>query len=140
MFAENLKAVMKEQNVSQKELCDMTGISASSMSQYLAGKNKPRKDGIKSIADALKCSVIDLTYVDRPTRYISDTESMPGAFLTPGKMTVKDAARLLGKSTQFVRSALQQNIAPFGFAVKGRGNKWVYHISPGKLFEYLRGA
>ena len=50
---------------------------------------------------------------------------------------VEQAAKMLGKSKQFVRVALQRGIAPFGFAVKVSGDKWSYHISPRKLNEYL---
>ena len=52
-------------------------------------------------------------------------------------MPVEQAAKMLGKSKQFVRVALQRGIAPFGFAVKVSGDKWSYHISPRKLNEYL---
>jgi hypothetical protein len=45
----------------------------------------------------------------------------------------------MGKSKQFIRVALQQGIAPFGFAVKVGGDKWSYHISPMKFESYLSG-
>lgn len=51
-------------------------------------------------------------------------------------MTVKEAAKLLGKSEQFVRIGLQRGILPFGYAVK-MSSKWTYHISEHKLQEYL---
>lgn len=51
-------------------------------------------------------------------------------------MTVKEAARLLDKSEQFIKIGLQRGILPFGYAVKMR-NKWTYHISDRKVFEYL---
>jgi len=47
------------------------------------------------------------------------------------------AAKMLGKSRQFVRVALQRGIAPFGFAVKLSGERFSYHISPKKLNEYI---
>lgn len=53
-------------------------------------------------------------------------------------MKVKDAAKLLGKSEQFVRIGLQRGILPFGYAVK-MSSKWTYHISEGKIYEYLGG-
>ena len=54
-------------------------------------------------------------------------------------MTVKEAARLLGKSEQFVRIVLQRGILPFGYAVK-MSSKWTYHISDHKVFKYLGKA
>ncbi len=51
-------------------------------------------------------------------------------------MKVKDAARLLGKSEQFVRVGLQQKALPFGVAVKV-SNRWNYHISEKLFREYI---
>lgn len=53
-------------------------------------------------------------------------------------MTVKEAAKLLKKSEQFVRIGLQRGILPFGYAVK-MSSKWCYHISDHKIYEYLGG-
>ncbi|KYG89983.1 hypothetical protein A0U40_09675 [[Bacillus] sp. KCTC 13219] len=49
---------------------------------------------------------------------------------------VTDAARLLGKSPQFVRIGLQRQLLPFGTAVQ-MSSKWTYHISPKLLNEYI---
>lgn len=49
---------------------------------------------------------------------------------------VSDAAQLIGKSQQFVRVGLQQNILPFGKAVQ-LSSVWTYHISPKLLAEYV---
>ena len=51
-------------------------------------------------------------------------------------MKVKEAAKMLGKSEQFVRIGLQRGILPFGYAVK-MSSKWCYHISEHKVREYL---
>ncbi|PID22471.1 hypothetical protein CSV61_02165 [Sporosarcina sp. P3] len=49
---------------------------------------------------------------------------------------VSEAAKVIGKSEQFVRIGLQRNILPFGYAVK-MSSKWTYHISPKLLEEYM---
>ena len=51
-------------------------------------------------------------------------------------MKVKEAAKLLGKSEQFVRIGLQRGVLPFGYAVK-MSSKWCYHISDHQIYEYL---
>jgi len=51
---------------------------------------------------------------------------------------VSEAAKIIGKSEQFVRIGLQQKILPFGYAVK-MSSVWTYHISPKKLEEYVGG-
>lgn len=52
-------------------------------------------------------------------------------------MTVLECAKLLDKSPQFVRIGLQRGILPFGYAIKLNGNKYTYHISAAKVYEYL---
>lgn len=55
------------------------------------------------------------------------------------KITVRQAARLMNKSPQFVRIALQRKLVPFGFAAKmdENGTRYNYYINPSKLYEYL---
>lgn len=53
-------------------------------------------------------------------------------------MTVKECARMIGKSEQFVRIGLQRGILPFGYAVK-MSSKWTYVISASKVKEFLGG-
>lgn len=54
----------------------------------------------------------------------------------PMNVKVSDAAKILGKSEQFVRIGLQRNLLPIGTAVK-LSDKWTYHISPKLLKEYV---
>ena len=53
------------------------------------------------------------------------------------KISVKEAARCMGKSDQFVRIGLQRGLLPFGNAVPGTGNNWNYYINPTKFREYV---
>lgn len=53
-------------------------------------------------------------------------------------VSVAEAAKILGKSEQFVRIGLQRQILPFGVAVQ-MSSKWSYHISPKLLKEYVEG-
>lgn len=129
-FATNLKAAMEERRVSQSELSALTGIGKSSISQYLSGKNIP-KDAVKQkLAEALETSV---DFLDG--KNVSSDVNSAGEALK--NVPVEQAAKMLGKSKQFVRVSLQRGVAPFGFAVKVSGDKWSYHISPRKLNEYL---
>lgn len=52
------------------------------------------------------------------------------------RITVKEAARQLGVSEQFVRLGLQRNELPIGAAVK-MSSRWTYHISETRLREYV---
>lgn len=53
-------------------------------------------------------------------------------------ISVSEAAKRMGKSEQFIRIGLQQNVLPIGVAVK-MSSKWTYHISPKLLEEYVGG-
>ena len=129
-FSKNLKSLMIERNMSQKELSGLTGLSPASISQYLSGvTGTPKESTLKKIADALETSVAFLKG-DTPEPDITP-EGLPCK-----KMTVEDCAKRLGKSEQFVRVSLQRGTAPFGFAVQMASGKWCYHISPKKFAEY----
>lgn len=51
------------------------------------------------------------------------------------KLTVKDAADLMGVTPQFMRLALQQGRFPFGTAVKMK--RWSYYINADKFYYYI---
>ena len=129
-FSEQLKKAMLERNMTQAELSALTGIGKSSISQYVSGKNEPKEIPLNKIADALDCSV---AFLNGETECSDMTIDPKGLKNVP----VDQAAKMLGKSRQFVRVALQRGIAPFGFAVKLSGERFSYHISPKKLNEYI---
>ena len=54
---------------------------------------------------------------------------------SPKRLSVVDAAELMGVTQQFIRIGLQRNVFPFGYAVK-RERRWSYYISPMKFTEY----
>lgn len=52
------------------------------------------------------------------------------------RISVADAARILGTSQQFVRIGLQRGTLPIGCAVK-MSSVWTYYISEDKLRDYI---
>ena len=54
----------------------------------------------------------------------------------PRKVPTVVAARVLGKSEDFIRFGLQQGRLPFGCAAKTAKDRWSYHISPMLLANY----
>ena len=130
-FARNLKTIMNEQNLSQTDLANLTGIGISSISQYVTGRNVPYKRRIADIAKALGVTPGRLT----ATIQGEERESPP--IISCQKISIEEAARRLGKSKQFVRVSLQSGAAPFGFATKGSGSTYDYHISPKLLDAYI---
>lgn len=130
-FSKNLKNAMFREGMNQKNLADATGMSISSISQYLSGKTGvPKESTLFKLANVLNTSVEYLT--GQTSDPDVDLEGKPAK-----KMTVSEAAKLLGKSEQFIRVSLQVGRCPFGFAVQMESGKWCYHISPKKFFEYV---
>ena len=126
-FAEKLRLLLDEKQLSCAELAERCGISKSGVSQYLSGKIVPRDRTKKKIAYVLGVEFGELD------------EDLDGRAIDNSNVTVSECARLLGKSEQFVRVALQQGIAPFGFAVKNK-SEYNYHISRKLLCEYIGGG
>ena len=56
----------------------------------------------------------------------------------PKKITVQTAARLMGKSTLFVREGMRRGVLPIGEAMQMPGSqKWSFYISPKLLADYI---
>lgn len=55
------------------------------------------------------------------------------------RITVKQAASMLGVSEQYIRVGMQRGWLPIGSCVK-MSSKWTYHISPYLLEKYLGEA
>lgn len=124
-FAEKLKVLMGELDLSQSKLSDLTEIGKSSISQYLSGKNEPSKDRKKEIARKLG---VQEDYFD--TFEAAATVQHEGVFNLP----VTLAAKLMGKSKEWVKQGLRDGVFPWGHAVKL--TNWSYFISSVKFTEY----
>lgn len=51
------------------------------------------------------------------------------------RLSVKETAKLMEASEQFIRRGLKQGIFPFGYAVK-TSSQWTYFISAAKFTEH----
>lgn len=65
-FSERLNLIIKEQNIRQKDLCQMTGIGKSAMSHYLHGSFEPKQQNLHTLAEALDVSEAWLMGYDVP--------------------------------------------------------------------------
>jgi len=122
IFAKKISQTMMERKMTLTELAVKTGISKSSLSMYMNGDNIPREDYLSRLAKALEVDEDWLT---------EEQEEKKNLF----NLKVEDAARLMGRSGQYVRIGLQRGILPFGTAIK-MGSKWTYYISPHRFREY----
>ncbi len=53
-------------------------------------------------------------------------------------MTVRETAKRMGASEQFIRIGLQQGIFPWGYAVRMSANRFTYYINRRKFEELER--
>ncbi|WP_084676246.1 helix-turn-helix domain-containing protein [Carnobacterium pleistocenium] len=122
-YNQELKKLMDRKEITQKQLADLTGLGKSSISQYISGKNEPSERNKKILMNALEVEA----------DFLEESESMPYEY---GNVPIETAAKLMGKSKQFIRVGLQQGVFEFGYAVKMIG-RYSYHISPKKFYEYI---
>ena len=52
------------------------------------------------------------------------------------RLSVAEAAKLMGASEQFIRIGLQRGILPFGYAMQMTRNRYTYVIIKQKFIEY----
>ncbi len=125
-FNVRLKNLLNEEGISQSELAAGVNKSKSSVSAWISGKTTPSIKMQKKIAEFLNR---DIAYFTEDVVITVDSNDR--------SVSVVEAARLIGKPPHFVRLALRQGTAPFGFAVKDK--QWSYHISRKQLLEYIGG-
>lgn len=124
-FADKLKSLMQDLEISQSKLSELTGIGKPSISQYLSGKNEPTEARKKEIARALG---MQEDYFDQFGAIVEITQD------SVINVPVPLVAKLMGKSKEWVMQGLQDGVFPWGYAVKLK--KWSYFISSVKFTEY----
>lgn len=69
IWTQRLRAILEERNMKQSELAEMSGVSASSISDWIGGnvKREPKVKSLKDIADALGVSMDYLMGADECT-------------------------------------------------------------------------
>ena len=126
MIVQKIKNATKAAGMTQKDLADAAGLSRGATSQYLSGRQKLSEKALAKIAAALNL----------PPDWLTDDSVTAHAPIPSRNVPVWLAARLMGKREQYIRRGLQQGILPFGYAIKGDGERYSYHISPAKFVEY----
>jgi transcriptional regulator with XRE-family HTH domain len=107
-FAERMKEAMNIRGISQAELCRMTKMGRSSMSQYLAKTHKPNRNRLSLIAKALGVSELWLLGHNVPMERIVDkiAERIKEAMDVRG-ISQADLCRM----TKMGRSSMSQYLA-----------------------------
>ena len=76
-FKKRLAKAMRRMNITQAELCAMTGISRSTMSQYYSGAFRPKEDKLRRIAKALEVNEAWLLGYENPNSTAELVEKFP---------------------------------------------------------------
>lgn len=133
MFKDRLQQAMQDLGISQAQISKITGINRSSISQYVSGKNVPTESRQAEIATALG---LPLDYFScEETR--AAVNAISGNGIIP-RLTVTETAKLMGLSKKALSNGLQDGAFPWGYAVRGRGEKYVYFINA-KRFAEIEG-
>lgn len=120
-FAERLRSAMREANINQAMLAEITGISKGAVSGYVSGKINPPDKKKAQIAAALGKPEDFFKILDIDTSIAAD-----GSY----RMPVELAAALMNVDVKTVRIGLQNGTFPFGYAIKNAGStKYTYWIS-----------
>lgn len=67
MFNKNLKRMLREQGLKQKDLAKLVGVSTATVSEWCSGKKMPRMNMLNTICDKLQCPLSELTEIERPS-------------------------------------------------------------------------
>lgn len=129
LFSEKLKEAMKNLNINQSQLVNMTGINKGSISLYLSGKVVPTEERKIQLA----------TELGLPKDYFIEDESLLDfSKVKIQKLKVEEAARMMGQSVETIRDGLKQQRYGWGYAVQRESGQWVFFINAKKFAEIER--
>ena len=129
MFAKKLKDALNHANMTQAQLAAKSGLTKASISQYVKGKHLPSPKAVSAIAAAL--DMPELYFTDEAEQ-INETNKR-----LPIRLTTQQAAKLMGVGAEMIRINLQNGALPFGYAMKGSGDRYVYSINTRQFMKYV---
>lgn len=63
-IADNIKFLRKQNNLTQKQLAEKSGLAVITIQQYEAGKYEPKKDSLYKLRKAFDCNIYEI--LDKP--------------------------------------------------------------------------
>lgn len=126
---------MKELNLTQTQMVGLIGKSKASISQYLSDKQVPSEAKQRDIAVALG---LEEDYFSKLDDRMSALPTQKRKECIIQRLSVMDAARMMGINHQTVRKGLQQGVFPWGYGIK-TSEHWVYFINA-KRFSEIEGV
>lgn len=138
MFKDRLKQAMQDLGLNQVQVCAMIGKSKASVSQYLSGKQVPSEDVQATIAMSLGLAKGYFTQVEEipPIKAVEPVARRTGSIK---RLTVEQAAKLLGVDKMTVSKGLRQGVFPWGYGIKTTDKSWTYIINA-ESFARIEGV
>ena len=138
MFKDRLKQAMQDLGLNQVQVCAMIGKSKASVSQYLSGKQVPSEDVQATIAMSLGLTKGYFTQVEEipPIKAVEPVARRTGSIK---RLTVEQAAKLLGVDNMTVSKGLRQGDFPWGYGIKTTDKSWTYIINA-ESFARIEGV
>lgn len=119
MFSEKLKYIMKQKNITQKELADMLELKQAQISKWITGKRSPNYQSIEKIAHALNVPVAalveDMDYSN--PNIITDLVKVPIIGEIPAGMPIEAVEEYI--DAVHIPKQLASEHTIFGLRVKG---------------------
>lgn len=137
MFKDRLKQAMQDLGLNQVQVCAMIGKSKASVSQYLSGKQVPSEDVQATIAISLGLTKDYFTQEEIPP--IKAVEPVARRMGSIKRLTVEQAAKLLGVDKMTVSKGLRQGVFPWGYGIKTTDKSWTYIINA-ESFARIEGV
>lgn len=128
-FGEKLKKAMQQLGINQAQLCGMTNIGKSSISQYISGKNVPSEERQKNIAVSLG---LEPDYFEKDDFTVKLMKQNGGVI---SEIRTKDAGSLMRMNHKTVEDGLKQGVFPWGYAIKTSENHHRYFINARRFAE-----
>lgn len=94
-FNEKVRELMKDADITQKELSKKSGVSEASLSRYLSGSLKPRMDIVINVAKALGVSPSELTGDTNAIRQDSYAETISIVARNRNKLTDEEKTEII---------------------------------------------
>ena len=125
-FPARLSTAISASGLSRQEIASRAGITNAALSHYLTGRNLPRSDVARRLSAILDSDLL------------ASSPKPPETRAAVGRVSVKQAARLLGVGENRIRVGIRSGIFPFGVEISGKNSaRGYYYISPGKLREFV---
>ena len=126
-FAEKLRGVMKEQNISQSDLSRLTKMRRDSVGQCLSDRNIPTPQRREKYSSD-----------EASEDYFTAEENAVKACISRAKvkrLTLTQAARIMGMSKETLGTAIEEGKYSWGQVLSGKGKKKIYYINGTKLSQ-----